>query len=144
MAKIIGIDLGTTNSVVAVMEGNDPKVITKRIKSAVTDTGTDIAFDRANKPGVSNLLTIYSALTGRSVEDIVAEYQGKMYGHLKVDLAEVVVDYVTPIHDRAMDWLESPDKLDAVLAEGAAKAQTIAQGTLERIYDKLGLLPPRG
>jgi tryptophanyl-tRNA synthetase len=121
---------------------DDPKVISKRIKSAVTDTDTVIAFDRAEKPGVSNLLTIYSALTGRPIADIVADYEGKMYGHLKVDLAQVVVDYVTPIHDRAMDWLESPGKLDDVLAEGAAKAQVIAQATLARVYDRLGLLPP--
>ncbi len=121
---------------------DDPKVIAKRIKSAVTDTGTEIRFDRENKPGVSNLLTIYSALSGKTIPELEAQYEGQMYGHLKVDLAEVVVNYVTPIHDRAMDWLESPNKLDDVLATGAAKAQVIAQATLERIYDRVGLLPP--
>jgi len=121
---------------------DDPKVIAKRIKSAVTDTDTVIAFDPVNKPGISNLITIYSALTGRAVADIVAEYEGKMYGHLKVDLADVVVASLTPVRDAAMEWIESPDKLDAVLADGAAKATVIAQATLERIYDRLGLLPP--
>jgi tryptophanyl-tRNA synthetase len=121
---------------------DDPKVIAKRIKSAVTDTDTVIAFDPLNKPGISNLITIYSALTGRAVADIVTEYEGKMYGHLKVDLADVVVASLTPVRDAAMEWIESPDKLDAVLADGAAKATVIAQATLERIYDRLGLLPP--
>ena len=121
---------------------DDPKVIAKRIKSAVTDTDTVIAFDPVNKPGISNLITIYSALTGRAVADIVAEYEGKMYGHLKVDLADVVVASLTPVRDAAMEWIESPDKLDAVLADGAAKATVIAQATLERIYGRLGLLPP--
>ena len=121
---------------------DDPKVIAKRIKSAVTDTDTVIAFDPVNKPGVSNLLSIYSALTGRPVADIVADYEGKMYGHLKVDLADVVVGALTPVRDAAMEWIESPDKLDAVLADGAAKATVIAQATLERIYDRLGLLRP--
>ena len=121
---------------------DDPKVVAKRIKSAVTDTDTVIAFDTVNKPGVSNLLTIYSALSGRPVQDIVADYEGKMYGHLKVDLADVVVGALAPLRDAAMEWVESPAKLDAVLAEGAAKASVIAQATLERIYDRVGLLPP--
>jgi tryptophanyl-tRNA synthetase len=119
---------------------DDPKVVAKRIKSAVTDTDTVIRFDREAKPGISNLLTIYSALDGRSVDQLVADYQGKMYGHLKVDLAEVVVNYLTPIRERTLEWIESPDKLDAVLADGAAKAAVIAQGTLDRLYDRVGLL----
>jgi tryptophanyl-tRNA synthetase len=121
---------------------DDPKTIVKRIKSAVTDTDTVIAFDPVSKPGVSNLLSIYSALTGRPIADIVADYEGKMYGHLKVDLADVVVEALAPVRDAAMEWIESPDKLDAVLADGAAKATVIAQATLERIYDRLGLLRP--
>lgn len=122
---------------------DDPKTITKRIKSAVTDADTVIAFDPVNKAGVSNLLSIYSALTGRSIASIVADYDGKMYGHLKVDLADVVVAALTPLREATMEWVESPAKLDAVLADGAAKATVIAQATLERIYDRLGLLPPK-
>jgi tryptophanyl-tRNA synthetase len=120
---------------------DDPKTIAKRIKSAVTDADTVIAFDPENKPGVSNLLTIYSALTGKPVGDIVADYEGKMYGHLKVDLADVVVGALTPVRDAAMEWIESPERLDSVLADGAAKASVIAKATLERIYDRVGLLP---
>lgn len=122
---------------------DEPKVITRRIKSAVTDADTVIRFDRENKPGVSNLLTIYSAFTGRPVDDIVADYEGKMYGHLKADLAEVVVEALAPVRAAAMEWIESPDRLDSVLADGAAKASVIAQATLERIYDRVGLLPPK-
>ncbi len=120
----------------------DPKKIAKNIKSAATDSDTVIAFDRESKAGVSNLLTIYSALDGRSVEQLVADYEGKMYGHLKVDVADVVVEYLTPIREAALDWIESPDRLDAVLADGAAKARTIASATLDRLYDRVGLVPP--
>ncbi len=122
---------------------DDPKAITKRIKSATTDSETVIRFDPENKPGVSNLLTMYAAFSGRTVEDIVAEYDGKMYGHLKTDLAEVVVEALTPVRERTLDWLETPGKLDEVLAKGAAKASEIARGTLARIYDRLGLLPAK-
>jgi len=121
---------------------DDPKVVAKRIKSAVTDTDTVIAFDRVNKPGVSNLLTIYSALDGRSVEQLVEDYDGKMYGHLKADLAEVAVNFLTPIHDATLDWIESPDKLDEVLADGAAKASALAAPMLARLCDRVGLLAP--
>ncbi|MEX0914178.1 MAG: tryptophan--tRNA ligase [Demequina sp.] len=121
---------------------DDPKVVAKRIKSAVTDTDTVIRFDREAKPGVSNLLTIYSALTGRSIDHLVTEYEGKMYGHLKVDLAEVVVNYLGPVREEALHWIESPDRLDAVLADGARKATTIAQRTLDRLYDRVGVLAP--
>jgi len=120
----------------------DPKRIAKNIKSAATDSDTVIAFDREAKAGVSNLLTIYSALDGRSVEQLVADYEGKMYGHLKVDVADVVVEYLTPIREAALDWIESPERLDAVLADGAAKARTIASATLARLYDRVGLVPP--
>ena len=105
---------------------DDPKTVAKNIRSAATDSGTVIDFDPEEKAGISNLLTIYSALTGRAIDDIVADYDGKMYGHLKTDLADIVVDALTPVRERALDWVESPDRLDAVLAEGAAKAAAIA------------------
>lgn len=121
---------------------DDPKKVAKNIKSATTDSDAVIAFDREAKPGVSNLLTIYSALDGRSVEQLVADYEGKQYGHLKVDLAEVAVNYLTPVRERALEWEASPDALDEVLANGAAKVQSIARETLARLYDRVGLLPP--
>lgn len=121
----------------------DPKVAAKRVKSAATDSENEIRYDPVAKPGISNLLTIFSALTGRSVEQIAADYDGKGYGHLKVDLAEVVVDFLTPFQARADEYLSDPAELDAVLARGAERARGLAQVTLDRIYDKVGLLPAR-
>ena len=117
------------------------KQIAKKIKSAVTDDGTEIRFDRENKPGVSNLLAIYAELTGRSTDQLEAEYQGRMYGHLKVDLAELAVERIGPVRDRALQLLEDPAELDALLAKGAAKARTVASDTLKDVYNKLGFLP---
>ena len=121
----------------------DPKVAAKRIKSAATDSENEIRYDPVAKPGISNLLTIFSALTSRPVEEIAADYAGKGYGHLKVDLAEVVVDFLTPFQARANEYLSDPAELDAVLARGAERARGLAQVTLDRIYDRVGLLPAR-
>ena len=93
---------------------------------------------------MSNLLTIYSAITGRSVDSLVGDYQGKMYGHLKVDLAEVVTERLTPIRDRANELLADPAELDRLLAHGADKARAIASGTLQDVYAKTGFLPYAG
>jgi len=123
---------------------DDPKVTAKRIKSAVTDAETEIRFDREAKPGVSNLLTIYSAITGQSVDALVAAYEGKMYGHLKVDLAEVVAEHLTPIRNRANELLDDPAELDRLLAVGADKAREIASVTLRDVYAKVGFLPYAG
>ncbi|TLP99567.1 tryptophan--tRNA ligase [Nesterenkonia salmonea] len=117
------------------------KKIAKKIKAAVTDDGTEIRFDREAKPGVSNLLSIYSAVTGKSIQELVSEYQGKMYGHLKADLAEVVVATVGPVRDRTQELLADPGELDALLSKGAAKARHTAAGTLAEVYDKVGFLP---
>jgi tryptophanyl-tRNA synthetase len=122
----------------------DPKIAAKRIKSAVTDAGTEIRFDADAKPGVSNLLTIYSTLTGRSVAELEEAYAGKMYGHLKVDLAEVMVDFLTPLRNRTNELLEDPAELDRLLARGAERARAIASVTLANAYDKMGFLPRAG
>lgn len=114
----------------------------KNIRSAVTDDGSEIRFDPATKPGISNLLTIYSVLTGRSIDEIVAEYEGKMYGHLKVDLAEIVVEFLTPLQATARGYLDDPAELDAILARGAERARDVASATLERVYDRFGLVRP--
>lgn len=122
----------------------NPKKIAKNIRSAVTDTGTEIRFDQENKPGVSNLLTIYSALEGSSISELEERYSGQGYGHLKVDLAEIVVEFLTPLREKTMDWLESPEKLDEVLASGAHRAAEIAQETVTRVRESMGLLPAFG
>ncbi|GAB2686207.1 tryptophan--tRNA ligase [Thalassiella azotivora] len=120
---------------------DDPKAVAKRIRSAVTDTGREVVYDPEGKPGVSNLLTIYSALTDRTIEDLQDAYDGRGYGDLKKDLAEVVVDALSPIRERATTYLEDPAELDAVLADGAERAGTIARDTLARVYDRVGFLP---
>jgi tryptophanyl-tRNA synthetase len=116
-----------------------PKTIVKRIKSAVTDSGTDVTWDPVGKPGVANLLTIYSALTGRPVDRIVEDYHGKMYGHLKGDLAEVVVEALRPFREGAAEFLQDPAQLDRLLDQGRDKARAIASGVYERIAERFGL-----
>ncbi len=122
---------------------DSPSVIAKRIKSAVTDTEREIRFDLESKPGISNLLTIHSALSGQSIPDLEAAYAGKGYGDLKKDLADVVVGALAPLRERVLGYLDSPDTLDDILADGAERARAIARGTLARAYDRVGLLPRR-
>ncbi|MFB7054582.1 tryptophan--tRNA ligase [Streptomyces vinaceus] len=122
---------------------DEPKVTEKKIKSAVTDTEAVIRFDAENKPGVSNLLTIYSTLTGESVPDLEARYEGKGYGALKTDLAGVMVDFVTPFKQRTQEYLDDPETLDSILAKGAEKARAVAAETLAQAYDRLGLVPAK-
>jgi tryptophanyl-tRNA synthetase len=121
----------------------DPRIIAKRIKSAVTDGGRDIRFDEAEKPGVSNLLSILGALSGRSIETLEADYDGKGYGDLKKDVAEIVVDLATPYRDRTNELLADPAELDRILAEGAERARDVASATLARVYDRVGFLPSK-
>jgi tryptophanyl-tRNA synthetase len=120
----------------------DPARIAKKIKSAVTDTGREITFDQAAKPGVSNLLTIYSGLSGRSIPELVSDYDGRGYGDLKKDLAEVVVEFVRPIRERTHSYLDDPGQLDKLLAVGAEKARSVASVTLREVYDRTGFLAP--
>jgi tryptophanyl-tRNA synthetase len=123
---------------------DDPAVSAKKIRSAVTDSETEVRFDEEHKPGVSNLLTIYSALTGRSIDDLEKAYAGKGYGDFKGDLADVVVEFVTPFRDRTLALLEDRSELDAVLARGAERAREVASRTLADVYDRVGFLPAQG
>lgn len=120
---------------------DDPKLITKRIKSAVTDADAVIAYDREAKPGVTNLLEILSTITGKPVAALVEEYEGKLYGHLKVDVADAVVSRVEPIRRRTFELLDDSAELDRQLAVGAARAREIAAATLESVYANVGFLP---
>ncbi|KRC95762.1 MULTISPECIES: tryptophan--tRNA ligase [unclassified Streptomyces] len=122
---------------------DEPKATAKKVRSAVTDTDTVIRYDAANKPGVSNLLTILSTLTGRSVPELELAYEGKLYGALKTDLADVVVDFVTPFRDRTQQYLDDPETLDSILAKGAEKARAVAAETLSRTYERMGFLPAK-
>jgi tryptophanyl-tRNA synthetase len=119
---------------------DDPKVNAKKIKSAVTDTEREIRFDEANKPGVANLLRIYAALGERTIPELERDYEGKGYGDLKKDLAELVTDTLAPFKERTEEILADAGKLDAILAEGAEKAREVASRTLSEVYDKIGFL----
>ncbi len=121
---------------------DDPKVSAKKIRSAVTDSEMEIRFDEEAKPGVSNLLRIYSALTGSDIDTLVGKYAGKGYGDLKKDLAEVVVDYVTPFREKTFEVLEDRDYLDGVLQQGAEKAGVVARKTLADVYERVGFVAP--
>ncbi|EST39303.1 tryptophanyl-tRNA synthetase [Streptomycetaceae bacterium MP113-05] len=122
---------------------DEPRVSAKKIKSAVTDTDTEIRFDEVNKPGVSNLLTILATLTGASVPELEQRYAGKGYGALKTDLAEVVAGWAEPFRARTREYLDDPETLDSLLAEGAQKARTVAAETLAQAYDRVGFVPAK-
>ncbi|MFE9724737.1 tryptophan--tRNA ligase [Streptomyces sp. NPDC005794] len=122
---------------------DDPKVTAKKVRSAVTDTDTVIRYDVEKKPGVSNLLSIYSTLTGTTVQDLEQKFEGKGYGALKTELAEVMVEFVTPFRTRTQEYLDDPETLDALLAKGAEKARGVAAETLAQTYDRMGLLPAK-
>ncbi|WP_400994129.1 tryptophan--tRNA ligase [Agromyces sp. GXQ0307] len=119
---------------------DDPKVIAKRIRSAVTDTEREIRYDPKAKPGIANLLDIYATVTGRSIPELEAEYDGKGYGDLKKDLADVVVERVAPIRERTLELMQDPAELDRLLAIGAGKASERAERTLATVYDRVGFL----
>jgi tryptophanyl-tRNA synthetase len=121
---------------------DDPKVSAKKIRSAVTDSGSEVRFDPEAKPGVSNLLTILSAVTGTSVDDLVTAYDGRGYGDLKGDLADAMTGLVTPFRDRTLALLEDRPQLDAILAAGAERAGAVAERTLADVYDRVGFVPP--
>ncbi|SIS47755.1 tryptophan--tRNA ligase [Salimicrobium flavidum] len=117
---------------------DEPKTIRKKIKSAVTDSEGIVEYDPENKPGISNLLTIYSVCSGRSVEQLVEAYNNKGYGDFKTDAGEAVVQVLEPIQERYYALLES-DELDDILDDGAEKANLSAQKTLRKAKKAMGL-----
>ena len=120
---------------------DDPAVTAKKIKSAVTDTERDIRFDPAEKPGISNLLTLLSTLGGSSIPALESEFAGRGYGDLKSQTADAVVAAFGPVRERALELLADPAELDRVLTGNAERADAIASDTLTRIYDRVGFLP---
>jgi len=117
---------------------DEPSVIKKKIMRAVTDSETEIKLDWENKPGVSNLLTIYSLFTGMEIEEVVNKFKGQGYGTLKKELAEVVIDKLTVIQKNYKDL--SRDYVLKVLKEGAERAQAVAEKTLKEVKEKMGLI----
>jgi tryptophanyl-tRNA synthetase len=120
---------------------DEPNVIEKKIRSAVTDPGREIVADPVDKPGVTNLLGILSALTGEAVPAIEERMAGRGYGDLKKEVAGAVLDFTVPFAARVRGYLDDPAELDALLARGAAKANEVAVPTLEAAYDHVGFLP---
>ncbi|MEN9735595.1 MAG: hypothetical protein RL129_305 [Actinomycetota bacterium] len=130
---------GSPNGIIEIMD--KPEVNLKKIKSAVTDTGKEIVFDEKNKPGISNLLTIYTSLSGKSVKDAENEFAGKGYGDFKGAVAEVVIDFLKPIQSKATELLADPKYLTEVMRQGAEKANAVAEKTLRDVYDAIGIVP---
>ncbi len=126
-----------------VLLSDDPKRIVKKIKSAVTDAEREIRYDPDTKPGVSNLLTMQSALTGVPISSLEQEYAGKGYGDLKGQVAEATVAALEPFQKRMTELLDDPAELDRILASGAEKAGAVSAATIARVKDRLGLLPPQ-
>ena len=129
---------GDPKGLVNIMD--ESSVVVKKFKSAVTDLDGVIRFDREAKPGISNLLGIYSAITGESVDSLVSRFDGAGYGALKTELADVVVAHIEPIRNRAEELLSDPAELDRLLAKGAAKANELAEKTLATVYERIGFI----
>jgi len=119
---------------------DDNSTILKKIKSAVTDTDGIIKFDRESKPGVSNLLGIHSAISGRSIESLEEQFAGEGYGALKAEVADVVIAAIEPIRERTQELMSDQNELDRLLADGAEKANALAEATLAKVYDAIGFL----
>ncbi|EIJ81853.1 tryptophanyl-tRNA synthetase [Bacillus methanolicus PB1] len=117
---------------------DDPKQIEKKIKSAVTDSEGIVKYDKDKKPGISNLLTIYSILTDKPIPEIEEEYTGKGYGDFKADLAQVIINTLTPIQQKFYELMESSE-LDEILDQGAEKANYVANKMLKKMENAMGL-----
>ncbi len=119
---------------------DEPSRLRKKIMRAVTDTGTEIVADEVNKPGITNLLRIHSALSGTTIEDLERRYAGQGYGTLKRDLAEIVVDTFAPIRERTEKLIADEGQLDRMLARGADRAAKVARETMAAVRERMGFL----
>jgi tryptophanyl-tRNA synthetase len=119
-----------------------PDTIRKKLKSAVTDSGTDVRYDPEQKPGISNLLEIMSVATGDPIPELESRYDGGGYGQFKSDLAEAVVTLLDPIRARYEELRADEPELRAMLARGADKARTASAPTLEQMYERMGFVRP--
>ena len=126
------------SGVIEIMDA--PEINAKKIKSAVTDTGREVVFDETNKPGISNLMTIYSVVAERSIAEIQNEFAGKGYGDFKGAVADATVEFLRPIRERALELLQNEAELISTLNKGADKAKVMASKTLQAAYQALGIL----
>jgi len=129
---------GSAAGVIEIMD--TPEANLKKIKSAMTDAGREVKYDVVEKPGISNLLTIHSALSGRTIAELENEFDGKGYGDFKAAVADVVVEYLRPIRAKAMELLEDEKHLLQILHQGSEKARAVAQETIENTYKNLGVV----
>lgn len=134
MSKSVSSDMG------AVFLNDTPKEIEKKFKRAVTDSGSEISYT-SEKPGIKNLIDIQSAITGKTVDEIVASYAGKLYGHIKVDTANIVIEELRPVQNRIQHYLSDKGELQRILRLGADKAAIKAEQTLKKVYGAIGFAP---
>ena len=127
-----------TNGVIELMDA--PEINVKKIKSAVTDTGREVIFDEINKPGISNLMTILSSVTGQSIDQIQRDFDGKGYGDFKGAVADATVEFLRPLREKALELLQDESELIRILNNGADKARVLANKTLKDAYKALGIL----
>ena len=121
---------------------DDPQTVIRKFKRAVTDSDNKIIYDPENKPGISNLLTIYSAVNGESIESAVNRFDGSMYGEFKIKVGEAVAEAIKPITEKREALLKDKAYLDAVMVKGAESAYKIARKTISKVYRKVGLYSP--
>ena len=118
---------------------DEPEVIKKKIMSATTDSGKDVRYNVTKKPGISNLLTIYSLLTDRPVEDIQKDFEKKTYADFKKSLAEVMINYLEPFRRKQKELLSKDAYVQEILTKGAARAEILAETTMKEVHEKMGL-----
>ena len=119
---------------------DEPDVILKKFKKAVTDSENIVRYEKQEKPGISNLISIYSAITGKSKENIEKEFEGKGYGDFKVAVAECVIEELKPLQNKYNELKNNPDYLEKLYINGAERAKKIAKATLKDVYEKVGLV----
>lgn len=119
---------------------DDPKKIEKKIKASVTDSGNKVLYEEEKNPGIANLLNIYSALTGKEIKAIERDFEGKMYGHFKIAVAECICETLKPVQEKYNDYIKNKDYLEKILKTNGEKARTVANKTLQKVYERIGFL----
>ena len=146
-ARIMGLDDPTKKmsksaenpeNYIALLDSTDE--ISRKIKIAVTDSGTEIKYDAKLKPAISNLLAIYSGFSGKSIPELEKKYSGKGYAEFKNDLAEAVINGLKPIQEKFQELEKNPDAVMKILKEGAVQAKTISSKILGEVKEKVGLI----
>jgi len=127
------------NSYIALLD--PPETIVKKFKRAVTDTGAEVRYDPENKGGISNLMSIFSSVTGKTFEDIENEFAGKGYGEFKKAVGEAVAETLRPVQSRYSELMDARDYLKEVMVKGSERAERLANRTLRKVYKKIGLVP---